>query len=463
LQVLGGSTSTLFYNFSMNSIGLALNKGLTITGALQLVNGKINSTDTNLVILMDGATADSGSSSSFVNGPLKKIGNDAFVFPVGKNSSWRRIAISAPGTVSSEFVAEYFDSAYANVVNVNAPLNAVTSIEHWTLDAINTTDSVAVRLYWEDAAASAISSCAELGIAHWNNATWENIPSGTVGSCLGNEAGSIQSLIPMADYGVFTFGFYGNVTVQNFTVCHGDSIFVDTNVYHTTGTYVDVLVAADLSDSTVITHLDVLFPVIVQQNINLCYGGTLTVGTHQYVVAGNYSDTLATTFGCDSIVNTILTIQDSNIVSVSLDGIILTSNDTNATTYQWVDCSNNYAPINGAIQQSFTPTVNGQYAVIVINNFCADTSACYAVTSVGIKKEEEMPLLVFPNPAKNKIILRLSGNINLSLYDVTGRMLLNEKLMYNRGEIDLSSYSSGIYFMEVVKGTKISRIKIIKQ
>ena len=34
--------------------------------------------------------------------------------------------------------------------------------------------------------------------------------------------------------------------------------------------------------------------------------------------------------------------------------------------------------------QEFTPTTNGEYAVIVTNNGCSDTSNCLTLTTVGI-------------------------------------------------------------------------------
>jgi hypothetical protein len=47
-------------------------------------------------------------------------------------------------------------------------------------------------------------------------------------------------------------------------------------------------------------------------------------------------------------------------------------------TYQWVDCDDNFAVIANETNQSFTATVNGNYAVIVTDGACSDTSACVA-------------------------------------------------------------------------------------
>ncbi len=64
---------------------------------------------------------------------------------------------------------------------------------------------------------------------------------------------------------------------------------------------------------------------------------------------------------------------DSIDTSVSVSAVTLTANATSAT-YQWLNCNENL-PITGQIGQSFTATIDGNYAVIIIKNNCSDTSA----------------------------------------------------------------------------------------
>jgi hypothetical protein len=62
-------------------------------------------------------------------------------------------------------------------------------------------------------------------------------------------------------------------------------------------------------------------------------------------------------------------------ISVTPSGLTLTSN-ANGASFMWIDCSNNQ-PVIGQTSQSFTATVSGNYAVIVNQSGCIDTSACY--------------------------------------------------------------------------------------
>jgi hypothetical protein len=54
--------------------------------------------------------------------------------------------------------------------------------------------------------------------------------------------------------------------------------------------------------------------------------------------------------------------------------------------YNWVDCNNNFQSVLGETNQSFVATSNGDYAVIVNQNGCVDTSDCITINSVGINE-----------------------------------------------------------------------------
>ena len=64
---------------------------------------------------------------------------------------------------------------------------------------------------------------------------------------------------------------------------------------------------------------------------------------------------------------------------VSQNGVLLTA-DQNSATYQWLDCDNNYAVINGETNQAFSVSASGSYAVEITFVSCSgtqvDTSMC---------------------------------------------------------------------------------------
>jgi hypothetical protein len=404
-QTINGNNIN-FYNLTINnssSNGVSLNTTVNVTGALQLNNGKLNTSNTHIITIEDNATATSGNINSFVNGPIIKKGDDAFVFPVGKNMRWRRLSISAPNTTTASFKAEYFDNTYSQITPVNSPLSAISNIEHWNLERLNSSSNVVVSLYWEDASASAITDCNELSIARWNTNAWENVLSTANGICNGNGNGYITSNNILNDFGTFTFGFYSNVTTQNIDLCIGDSVIVGNNTYYTSGTYINILTDINNNDSVVITNVNVISP-------------------------------------------------DTSIVIIADTLHAVNSN----ASYQWVDCSNNFTLIPGATSQNFNPLISGNYAVIINQNGCIDTSSCYFISLTSIYPDENKnELKLFPNPIKQAEKLNLLNAekiLWIEIYDLTGKLIktINNAQHSNSMQIDINLPYSNFYIIKTI-------------
>ncbi|MBL4657510.1 MAG: T9SS type A sorting domain-containing protein, partial [Flavobacteriales bacterium] len=166
----------------------------------------------------DGATATSGSSASFVDGPMNKVGDDAFTFPTGDVTKWARIGISDPGTdVTTTYKAEYFATAHTSSA-VTGILDNVSIKEYWTLDQTVTVDDVQVKLYWEDDVFSGIDDCDvsapdDLRVGHWNGSAWEVNVDGVnyTGTCAaGPDAGAVETNAVQPTYSPFTFSSKGS-------------------------------------------------------------------------------------------------------------------------------------------------------------------------------------------------------------------------------------------------------------
>lgn len=90
---------------------------------------------------------------------------------------------------------------------------------------------------------------------------------------------------------------------------------------------------------------------------------------------------------------------------------------------------------------------------------------CDYVKSILDEKAEEH--IIFPNPAENEIniILEKNEKINISIFDISGKIIFNT--YESTGEtgiisIDVSDWVSGIYIIET-KGKNISRAKFVKE
>ncbi|MBL4656927.1 MAG: T9SS type A sorting domain-containing protein [Flavobacteriales bacterium] len=217
-QSIEGSQTTTFNALAIensSATGVTLNKPIIVTQSVAFSDGILFTDATNYITVNDGASSTNGSSSSFVDGPIKKKGSDAFVFPTGDGTKWARVAISVPTDPSTEYTAEYFASGYSSfAVDGGGLLNNVSQKEYWTLDQGGASPTnVQVKLYWEDSNFSGITECsgppttADLRVAHWNSGGpfWEENVAGVNlnGACPTN--GWVQTSSPQTVYSPFTF------------------------------------------------------------------------------------------------------------------------------------------------------------------------------------------------------------------------------------------------------------------
>lgn len=215
-QSINGSTISNFNNLTINntsSSGISLLSPITINGILTLTDGNIYTSTINSITLNSTGSSTSGSENSYVDGPFTKIGNTAFIFPIGNNSKWRRIGISNL-TGTETYTASYAWSSYSNTSSYNPeinPLGSVSRKEYWSLNKLGGAQAN-VQLFWENATQSSISDCATLKIAYRDNTNsyWEKANNSdnitTSGSCSGTNSGTISTTIPLTDFGIFTFG-----------------------------------------------------------------------------------------------------------------------------------------------------------------------------------------------------------------------------------------------------------------
>ncbi|NNC94215.1 MAG: T9SS type A sorting domain-containing protein [Chitinophagales bacterium] len=161
---------------------------------------------------------------------------------------------------------------------------------------------------------------------------------------------------------------------------------------------------------------------------------------------------------CDSI---SIVVSDSVDASVTQSGVWLMANMNNAS-YQWVNCDNAYAPIAGETDQScnICQHSTGNYAVIVSDGFCSDTSDCFQVVTSGIS--ENIPLDFRVYQTENEIIIESyeAGSFDLKVYNLKGQVILNSSHS-NEASVH-NNFSPGLYlfYIENKFGVSLQRMVI---
>ena len=244
----------------------------------------------------------------------------------------------------------------------------------------------------------------------------------------------------------------------------------------------DVYITSDYESNPMIFGTDTLplltngsteFPFIAKlghcinttTNLNETGCNSYSLNGQTYNSSGTYTQHLSNHTFCDSVLIINLTIHNA---FVTQSGNILSANDTTASAYQWLDCMQADAPIAGATSQTYTVTINGSYAVVVVQNGCTDTSTCYIVTTVNIADNDfNNSLTLYPNPATTTFTIESTNKIqSIKVINVMGEEVITnyESGITNAVSIDVSVIAKGIYFVQITdeKKTVINK-KIVIQ
>ncbi len=288
--------------------------------------------------------------------------------------------------------------------------------------------------------------------------------------------------------------------------------------YYEPGDYTVSMTVTDtltFADSTVYMDIAVTGKTFSGITVTECDSYTSPGGNYTYNVSGIYSDTIPNHWGCDSIISIDLTINNSvtgsDIITACysyewIDGVTYTESNNTATFtlvnstgcdsvvsldltintvdtslvangavltaqaggagYRWLDCDNSYEPVPGETGQSFTATANGNYAVEITQNECADTSYCYAVTTVSVSDNGQSRIIsVYPNPTTGKLYIETMSEspvTEVSIFNIQGVLILKEEYAdKNKIELDLD-LPDGMYYISINSGGQNAVFKLVK-
>ena len=147
---------------------------------------------------------------------------------------------------------------------------------------------------------------------------------------------------------------------------------------------------------------------------------------------------------------------------ISLAGNILLSDAISGN--QWY---NQFGSISGAINQSYTPIVDGNYFSIVTLLGCSsDTSNIINVFLTGI---ETMPLnnviKVYPNPVLNELTIEIDGNNqrqNFEILNAIGEVVFKGNFV-EKTIVQTSNFAPGMYLIKLENGKPFEFKKFIKK
>ncbi|HYG50989.1 MAG TPA: T9SS type A sorting domain-containing protein, partial [Flavobacteriales bacterium] len=188
-------------------------------------------------------------------------------------------------------------------------------------------------------------------------------------------------------------------------------------------------------------------------------GGSFINATTNWVTGAGVCDLV-----CDMELSTTVSVTVNTVdVSTNTSSVTITANATPAT-YQWVDCNNAFAPISGETNQSFTAGANGDYAVIITESGCTDTSACQLINGVGLYEIEQNGFSIFPNPTTGFLAVITNASFyTVKLFDAAGKLVLTRSNASGQTMLDINHLENGVYSVQLVNQGSVYTDKVVKQ
>jgi PKD repeat protein len=188
-----------------------------------------------------------------------------------------------------------------------------------------------------------------------------------------------------------------------------------------------------------------------------------------YYPSATEGDTLYAAFDVNS---TCTLYTDTVIIDLQEveTGINQTGSQLNAVAtgaqYQWLDCLDNFSPINGETGSSFAPSSDGEYAVEVTENGCVDTSDCLVFSTVSMSSVALQDMMCYPNPTTGEITIQFGTYQSAARIEVLS--ILGERIAeYNVTDTDQFMLSipgePAVYMLRVTINQEEKLFRVIKQ
>lgn len=244
-----------YTNKSSSNNYITLDQDVYINYNFEFGTGIVKTAANKLLIFKNTAGISQYGSSSYVWGPVKKIGNRQFNFPVGDDTYSSVCTMSAPTNAADEFVVQYFHknpTADGYDTSLHVPgINTISGKEYWMVNRTIGTSNVQLSFLYDSARSGVIQSVNGLHVARWGGSQWQDEGNGGI-TPSGNQT-FIKTAGNVSQFGPFTFG-YTPYHIPIITVGKIDSVLCSNKVVRVPFTVDSLLFTnnrfiAQLSDS----------------------------------------------------------------------------------------------------------------------------------------------------------------------------------------------------------------------
>ncbi len=159
-----------------------LSSGITVSDSLFLTKGIIK-TNNDSILITDNCKLTGGSDSSFIDGSVRKLGNDAFTFPLGSSTlvhGYHPLSMTAPSSTTDLYTAKYIPEGQTLGAALDTTIEHLNTCQYWTLNRDAGTSKVRLTLNWNnDSCEYPVINPSYMRVAGWNESIWEDLGSAT--------------------------------------------------------------------------------------------------------------------------------------------------------------------------------------------------------------------------------------------------------------------------------------------
>jgi hypothetical protein len=188
--------------------------------------------------------------------------------------------------------------------------------------------------------------------------------------------------------------------------------------------------------------------------------GTLSSPADIDTKFGTITDVIGNTNGNNTLTFTSIDLPIAEIVY----GDVTLTTTTTFSSYQWYL---NGVLIDGATDQTYVPTIQGEYYCVVTANNCLVTSNVIIAPFLSNSSfEHNNTIKLFPNPANDMITISFEGEFeeNYSIINTMGQIVANGKEITNEKQIriSVSNLNTGNYILQMKINGIVEKIKFVK-
>jgi hypothetical protein len=188
--------------------------------------------------------------------------------------------------------------------------------------------------------------------------------------------------------------------------------------------------------------------------------------SHLVSLSGVYSVIAINPSGCVSFSDTMTVVfcapLTPPLISNSTNGNLIVTNVPVGFSIAW---TLNGVLIAGATSQTYSPTSNGVYSVIITDIYNCSINSDDFNLAVGINELSNSDWKIFPNPGNQQIEISVKSNLigaQCEIMDLSGRQLDSFTLIESTIQINTDNLPSGSYFINLkMEGLSTSKKLII--